>query len=132
MELRWLLVDFSAKLYTNRPRDIVAIALCFSRQELFDTGKIAGLQVLDIFACVAAAIAVDRINLYPQAVIPIGTPRLRQRCADNDKKQNEQKYCDSDRFEHGSKLGWLADPRSLLKCISYLYELLLIPWTSHY
>src|SRR5690606_2732615 len=47
-------------------------------------------------------LAVYGINFQPEAVVPVGTARLRQPRADGDEEQDQEQHRDTDRLEHAS------------------------------
>ena len=84
-----------------RALETTAIAPDFPCQEFLDACKRVDAQPGNIVFARLAAVAVDRVDLHPQAVVPVRAAQLSQPGARGDHKQDEQQDRDADGFEHG-------------------------------
>ena len=82
----WLFANQASELDPDRALDAARVALCFLREERFDSLEMPDLEALDVLACLGAAIGIDRVDLDPQAVVPVSASRLRQPGADRDEE----------------------------------------------
>ncbi len=89
-ELGRLLLDCLPEFDSNRPRETAAVFAGLTRQERFDILKVTGHETLDVGCRLRAVVAVDRIDLDPEAVVPVRASCLGQPGADRDKEQYEQ------------------------------------------
>jgi hypothetical protein len=72
----------STEFDADGPRDIVGVTLGLAGNKCFNSLEVAYLQIIDKPGGFVAAIRIDRVDLDPQAVVPVRTPRLRQPGAD--------------------------------------------------
>jgi hypothetical protein len=67
-----LLTQFDAQW----PIDRSSIAAGLGRDKCFNIGEVFDPELADVIFAYVAAVGVDRVNLYPKTVIPVGTAGL--------------------------------------------------------
>jgi hypothetical protein len=95
-----LLADGFAEFDAHRASDPAAISLGFPLQKCLDSIEVGDIEPRNVRGGGRAAVRVDRVNLDPQAVVPVRAARLRQPRADGDEEQDEQQQRNADGFEH--------------------------------
>ena len=91
LETAGFVLDDKSQILRNMDDDYSKIVfdptLRFTTDKCLDAIETVDAEFLDVASAFRAAVAVNRIDLYPQTVVPIGASRLRQPCADRHKEQ---------------------------------------------
>ena len=87
--VRRLFADLAPEFDAQRLIYCLAVAFRFARNESLDTGEISGVESRNVTRALFAAVCVDRVDLHPKAVVPVGAARLGQPCADGNEEQYE-------------------------------------------
>jgi hypothetical protein len=77
----------------------------FPGQELLDSGERVDAEARDVIAAGIAAVTVDRVDLHPQAVVPVRAAQLREPCAHGDHEQDEKQYRNAYGLQHWLRRG---------------------------
>ena len=100
IDRRRLLGDRRTQFDADRPLDAAAIAPHFTGHEFLYARERVRAKSADVVLTGVTAVAIDRVDLHPEAVVPVRAPQLREPGARGDHEQDEKQDRDTYGFQH--------------------------------